>query len=144
MRRCSSFRSKGLLILTFVVAWISDDPLPVEFSSSLDSFSDSLLYLVTVTTVAVIPLLRSGEFSGSGAGFFLGLVVLLLTGDSFFGLGRLTGEDKDARVSWCACWHCLCVLLLLLRSFLVSTFFSEPVPFPLPLLLGINHLGVIY
>ena len=84
---------------------ISDKLLPVEFLSSLGSFFDSLLCLVTVTTVAVavIPRPRLGKFAGRRACFFFGFVVLSLTGNSFFGLGRLTGEDKFVRESWCSC-----------------------------------------
>ena len=68
------------------------------------------------------------------------------TGDNFFGLGQLTGEGKGARESWCFFFCCFFALLvlLLLRIFLES-FFGEPVPVPLFLLVvDIDHFGVIY
>ena len=102
--------------------------------------------------------LRSGEptINGSNGTCYLKFVSLrignnflvpLRTDNNLFGLERLVREGKDARESSCFCCIYLFALLVLLCSrFLGSeSFFREPVPFLLFLLvLGINHLGVIY
>ena len=118
MSRCSSFVSNVVLILACNPLSLSVelssllDPccgsssflsssLPVELSSSLDSSPLDLFcysfFLVAVTIKAIIPLSLPGEFSG-GRACFLGLVVLSLTGVSFFRLGLGPGEDIVARV----------------------------------------------
>ena len=156
MSRYSSFVSKALLILT----WITGNSLslPVKFSFSLGlSYEPSLslssylsckplldlfLGFVSVSTVAIFSHLRSDKSSinaDDGACF----LELSRTGDNFLVLGRLTGEDKDARKSWCSSCYCFFALLVLLCRFLRS-FFGERVPFILSFLPGINHLGVIY
>ena len=164
MNTCSSFASKGVVLILAWVAGLSSpsdswfcDPfslfvssLRVELSSSseLDSACDSFFFLISVTTIdVVISLSLPGEFTGA---FFEGLVALPLRCGCFFGRDvGLTGVEDPARESiWSASvfFYLLLLVDLLWRWMYLLTFSffcGEPVTLPLSLLLGINHLGVI-
>ena len=128
MSRCSSFVSKDFLILCklsvvlvpdglLFLAWITDNSLLVESFTSLDS----LLCFVIVTIETELFCLCSDESlsNGDNRACFLELV-FLRTGDNCFGLGRLTGEDKDARELCCSYCLYFFALLVLFCRFLKS------------------------